>query len=369
MTNQKFSIIIDFIFGVYLYSTIMVFVTNNTFYYSIILFIGIVLLIFFILKIKKKYRIVYITLFFSVLGFMILPLKGGTFEGVGFLPLLLANFGLLLLLYVKKPRVILIYIFFYGFCIYLIYHWVVYESFLFVFEHSSANLISFVLISLCVLFYILNNNNELSIKGKIIEILPALLTLIFSVLAQGRGGIISSILLLIGIIFMYFHKKNIKRKFFFIGIFTLISIYFINILDTYGVENLLYKLNLEKFVIKGMEGDGREEILYNYIGDLNFSRILLGTEWSNIYNYFHSGNLHNSYLRGHLMFGILFIILLLTILISILLSIYKKYYFVPLLLIPILIRGYTDTVLLPGYFDFIILYLIFFPFIKINEQT
>jgi hypothetical protein len=101
----------------------------------------------------------------------------------------------------------------------------------------------------------------------------------------------------------------------------------------------------------------RLAIYKSYIGNLNFSDIIIGEDFRKselILEY--NSNPHNSFIRGHSYFGITYIIWLIY-LIDILIKNNADYKFTFLIML-IFARGFFDTSILPGFFDYIIYLLI-----------
>jgi len=186
-----------------------------------------------------------------------------------------------------------------------------------------------------------------------LPILSAVITFAISILTFGRSGILLSGILLCYTIFsnILSVKSSQLKILLMIAIIFLILIllknYYIDIIN-YLVLNTNFNSGLET---------SRLAIYKSYIGNLNFSDIIIGEDFRKselILEY--NSNPHNSFIRGHSYFGITYIIWLIY-LIDILIKNNADYKFTFLIML-IFARGFFDTSILPGFFDYIIYLLI-----------
>jgi hypothetical protein len=234
-----------------------------------------------------------------------------------------------------------------------------------VFEMASRNVFSVIAITSTVLVYLI------SIKqNEIIYIWPAVITFLISVLSVGRSGIITSLFLLIGLIYIYINKRGLKFRLVMLFcilvpcIFIIILKYneFIMIFDNIDTLSHLTK--------DGFESAERSEVLSSYLSNLNFLNFFTGVNYSNIFIFQHlEMNPHNSFIRFHYFTGI----------VSIIFFIYcfkaSYYYFrstklVFIIFLTLLLRGWTDAIFFFSFYDFLIYLLIFQTnkFTKVNAQ-
>jgi hypothetical protein len=230
-----------------------------------------------------------------------------------------------------------------------------------VLKWSSSNNISIIMLISCISLYII-----LDFENREINLIPAALTLLISIWGIGRGGIISSLILFIGLLF--FKYKN-KSKYIFILVTTLILIFlliflFSDSLIEFAINNNYLSNAAFRFIERGdefTESSARSNMWQNYYNNLDFQRIIFGANvekdpWDtgaeNSYNY------HNSFINLHLQTGILGLITI-CILLFALFKYYKinKLYFI--LLLVLLSRSLTDTMIFFGRYDFIPYFFIF----------
>lgn len=222
-----------------------------------------------------------------------------------------------------------------------------------VFYFSSPNYISGLGILLLSSYYIIQIK-----EGEKLNLLHVLPILLFSFLSLSRSGIITSIALFVIILFYNNAEYIRKRK---IGL-SILSIILVGFIGTYVFTNYNIYEYFIKFELKGFE-TGRSDIFYAYLNDLNIITAIFGVPVNTPPYTFFGGNLHNSILKAHSIFGILSLII-----IPVLYSIYKKYGLKLLIIFSVmLMRAFTDDLMFPGYFDYLIIYLVISPIKKLNE--
>jgi hypothetical protein len=183
---------------------------------------------------------------------------------------------------------------------------------------------------------------------------PALIALVLSVWAVGRGGILSSAFLAIGIFFVV-KKTRLDYLVIVLGCILL----FVGLYGEEFLPVLLFEksFSLSKFDF-GVVELARADIIGRYISMLDIDRVLVGFDWYESYYLFPSGNLHNSYLELHYRIGIFAFMVVLMAFIALAKGLlHKRIYFV--LLATIMIRAVSDTVMLPAHmFDFVFYFLV-----------
>lgn len=193
-----------------------------------------------------------------------------------------------------------------------------------IFKDRSRNIVSAVLI----LFYILYLNLSF-FHNKKISIFLTIFLLINCVILFGRSGILISSVLFIFVLYKYFN-----RKVFLSALFIFISIAFI-----FKFVILSYMDTRTNFT-SGLESP-RKDLFNEYLYNISMEEIFFGR---NIYDccseIVFMGNPHNSFLLGHMYYGIGYILILIFIIILVLLS--KD--FVKIFLLSIVILRYSiDT--------------------------
>lgn len=230
-------------------------------------------------------------------------------------------------------------------------------DFLFVQEGIFAthrNGVSFYMILCCVLCCFIRYKSD-----KKVDLLPAVITLFLSVLAQGRSGIVSSAILFFGCLFFFINKKRNVLIFLCLSspiiliAFILTSATFLDFLSPYLGYFWTAKLNI----------GSRSEIWSSYFSELGLYGILFGPNSDVLAkNSFLANwdfNLHNSFLSFHYHFGVILFALFVLSAYALVKS-FLNCRFVFLLLVVIIIRVFTDTGLFVGFFDFIFYTLLFY---------
>ncbi|MDA8558464.1 hypothetical protein N9K87_01430 [Flavobacteriaceae bacterium] len=216
----------------------------------------------------------------------------------------------------------------------------------------SRNYISFFLI-ITVLPYYINKINF----HKSFSLLPALITLILCLYSLGRSGIISSLILFFTILFF----SNFKfKKIIFLGfIISFSSLFFYFLVYLVDVTELSRIVEISNYKDLG----GRSTILINYLNNLTFLNFIFGMD-TDTYEIL---NLGGSYFPGHVHSSILNFISV----VGVGSFIFFKYLFnksrffikqnpaLFFLMISLLLRIFTETGVLFGYFDYVIWIFIF----------
>lgn len=167
-----------------------------------------------------------------------------------------------------------------------------------------------------------------------------------------RSGILVYTVLLL---YFLLKKSSVKKK--VIGIILFFSI-------IYAVFNLIdFSNTIGKFEDKGLDGDGRDNILSCYISHTNFLSLLVGND-SSVYECFPSNkaNPHNSLISAHMWIGGFSFIIILLIVYCLYINVKNKRFDIVIFLLVFLVRGSTDVVFFFQPADFIFWYLIFTSF-------
>lgn len=250
------------------------------------------------------------------------------------------------------------YMLFYSLAVYFLSFMLSGVSADFVFMNVSRNNISVVLLYASISLYIM-----LSMENKKkIDLKPAIITFIISIWAIGRSGIVSSFVLLLGLIFVKFHVKKkyivviclliafLVYAFIQSGIF----IYFVNAANANVIQHATISMLREE--------SERGAIWMNYYDNLDLFRVICGVNVAEdpwpageilAYNY------HNSFIFLHAQTGFMGLITIALIIFSIS-TFYRINQVFLILLLALIMRAFTDMVIFFGRFDFIPFFFIFY---------
>ena len=301
-------------------------------------------------------------------------------DGLLFYPQLIACIGVAWAIHTNGINKFLILLIFYLGSLYYLFNVAllgVYRGDVFA---NSSNYVSVNFINLFILLSLAyKDKNFYSI------LIPASMCFVVSIFAQGFGGILSSFILLSGVMLYPFSKINYLRYILIIVLLLLFLIFYFNIeqilnyilinyydiIMYFGGNDSIVKLNYLLNNISDLSKLSRIEIWLIYINSLDLNSILFGSNM-NIEIYFEKNqstvtNLHNSYLLLHQRIGLFSIIFIILLLYSLIMSLKNNFlHFV--FLVTLLTRGFTDTIFFAGSsFDFVILYLILFSY-KLNSS-
>lgn len=216
---------------------------------------------------------------------------------------------------------------------------------------NSANFVSVtILFNAVLLTYIVYNQSS-----KII-LFPSLMAWLVCLFAVGRSGILCSSFLFAGILFLKFNRLFTKRI--RILVVSLISVLVISsipvIVDFYESAD-----NLERLRTRGFNDYSRERILEAYMSHIDLYTFIIGYNISKdptIHSF--GDNPHNSYIKLHSHMGVFFLVPLVLVGWSIVSFIRNRQFLYLLLLLSLLIRCYTDMILL-NHYDFVIMVFAF----------
>lgn len=229
---------------------------------------------------------------------------------------------------------------------------------------ESRNYCSAYLLSLLSIYIICKEKNG----EKTIPFLEISLFLFISILSLGRGGIVSSILLLVLCsIYQIFHIKEFRIKSMFIGILVA-SIIIYGVLSSPGMYDYItgyIDYSTEFFEERGMNSS-RSDIWGQYINQIMSTPMSLflappiaGTSLLNQYSF----NLHNSFLMLYARYGTIVFLLITFLLFRAFRSFYRKRAFLLLILfVTVCVRISTDVIAFNGVMDITVFFFIFYPF-------
>jgi len=210
--------------------------------------------------------------------------------------------------------------------------------------YVSENIVNFVSISFSVSVYLARY-----LKGKVIILNPAIITVIIAFWSSGRSGIIGALILLLVVLAS---KYNLKQKY-------LIALLVVSTLLLFTEGFINKTINITNNIITrggtrdGIIGNVRFDIWKDYFSSLDFKTVMLGFNVNEVHKFFGFTDLHNSFLDGHYMFGIFMFFLILLIILAFLKLFIDKKFFPIILLIVFFTRGFTDTVIFVGRFDYL----------------
>ena len=222
--------------------------------------------------------------------------------------------------------------------------------------YTSRNYISVILLFHSVLLTII-----VYMQTQMTLLTPSFLTLILSVMATGRGGILCSAIFFISMTMLKFHSiGNRYFKYALLISFTITIVSCIpSIEDYYEDSEYLFRVRNG-----GFEDYSREKLLKEYVTNIDAISFFTGCDMSKnaVFRQF-EGNPHNSYIRLHSYLGFFMIIPIVSIIVSLFLHIKSQEFVFVLPLFPILLRGYTDIFFI-GIYDFVIMVFIIHAFQK-----
>ena len=234
-----------------------------------------------------------------------------------------------------------------------------------VFEMASRNVFSVIAITSTALVYLI------SIKqNRIIHVWPAAITFLISVLSVGRSGIITSLFLLLSLIFIYVKNSGMKLRVTLLFYFFIPCLFFV----IYNFNQIVFFLNtleqLEHLVKDGFESAERSEVVFSYLYNLDYLTVFTGLNYADIFIFQHlEMNPHNSYISLHHYVGFFSIIIFIYILKS-LFHYLRSTMIVFCIFLTLLLRAWSDSVFFFSFYDFFFYLLIFQSnfFIKHNVK-
>lgn len=223
-----------------------------------------------------------------------------------------------------------------------------------VFITSSRNTISAVLILASVLYY------SSFAEGESIPLLPATVTFLMSCIAQGRGGIISSAVLLLGVVLydcLCAHTMSFKKVLVLAVFIAVVYLVYTRCYD------LIFKQAMVRLFSENLMDNERIKYGNEYIAFMRTSwkYFLFGVSKNMLPSIMYlGGNFHNSYLGLHSVSGIGgCIIIFVLVLKSVVRSLRNRNFIRMLLLVVILFRMLTDILCFVGLYDPLFYYVIF----------
>lgn len=230
---------------------------------------------------------------------------------------------------------------------------------------SSQNYVSVCLVMAMSVYYIGIDNSEKPLR--IFDLLPVTLCLLLSVWATGRGGIVSSLFMLVGIAFVYLgrimKKRGLGLKLLVYAAIALVLVYWVG-----GALNITDEvMSLGKLGTKGTDMSERMAIWSDYYNTAlkSSKNFLFGAPFAEteLVSYF-EGNTHNSFLYLHATNGLLmFLVFTFMLIRSIIFFIRRKKFVLLVVILTMFLRGFTDKFIFGQYGMPIMMYLVMYPYI------
>ena len=231
---------------------------------------------------------------------------------------------------------------------------------------ASHNGISLLLVYSCVTYYLLFIIESRGDIGAIkLPMMPVIISLIIAIWAIGRGGILTFIIFLMGILL---HNNRHRAKYIFsLSFATLIFgvLFFDELLNL--LSNVDFFHNAIQLFLYRLNEDGSEYRFYiwtNYMNNLDVQRFFFGVNmytdpWGDgeilAYNY------HNMLINLHAYTG-LFLLVFIFFIIKMVRTFYYKAPALLVVLVVLLTRGMTDQFLFFESFDYLLLALFILSF-------
>ena len=217
---------------------------------------------------------------------------------------------------------------------------------------------SYNYISITCLFYLLLLNFLQWKQKEDFSYIPAILFLVITVISYGRGGIITGLFYLVGLIAV---KTTLARKTIKIIFLQMFSFGVLVIACYYLYDYLLETRVFDKFAVYGFTGNGREIIWSTFINSCTSSIpdfIFGGNPLSAALPGDEQANLHNSFLQLYASFGLLFFVMMMFFFVEkIIRAIGYKDYWMLLIIGTFTVRAFTDLVMYRSFCE-IIFYII-----------
>ena len=177
--------------------------------------------------------------------------------------------------------------------------------------------------------------------NKVPSLIVPIICVLISIFSIGRAGIIGSLILLTGILYLKMIQNNklrtVYRMAFFLILFTTITI---------GVNDDLIDIYFSRFAENGMDSYGRIDAWLEYIKSLtNPANFLFGTRIKSLYytTWYLEGSLHNSYLTLHARLGMIGLLSIFFMIKGLWQLIKQRCYPLIPIIAALLIKGITDA--------------------------
>lgn len=235
---------------------------------------------------------------------------------------------------------------------------------------SSGNFISVYLILATGFYYVgVNNTNR---KMTLRNLIPPAVCFLVCVWAMGRGGILSSLLLLLMITVFYIFNRVEKNalRYFIIALLILVLLGYLA-LSGINLKDLFFSLG--KWNTRGADASDRMTLWTAYVDKMkgNPLSFLFGAPLDQIPE-IHSfeNNCHNSFIQLHAYNGIVMLLIFIFLYVRACLFCFKKKEMTILsVLLTLFVRGMTDKFIFGQYGMILMVYLIFLPYMQAPLKT
>lgn len=245
-----------------------------------------------------------------------------------------------------------------SYFVFIIYHLILGIDPNEILDHRSQNMVGFYMLCYVVMFYVEEYKIKDGQPDKIrVNVIPAVLNLIISLLMFGRSSIVISIMFLL-VVIMNNVQNSSKVKNFFTVLLALFFTFFI-VLQFNDEIGFFIDKSFSRFGKEGTDLTGREDIWESYIFHFEnkslyqFFGVPLGIDQEFINN---DRNLHNSYLTLHSYTGIGILVVFYIIAKRFFV---KGYFFLKAVLVLFLLRIFSDSVIFITYNDYVLYSLLF----------
>lgn len=232
-----------------------------------------------------------------------------------------------------------------------------------VFPNNSQNYISILLIS-TLLFSVIARKKEVNIN----VLMPlSLIVLALSVWAEGRGGILVSLVIFLMLCLLKFSSLQVRPAILggvikFFGVLIMIGVFVL------GIIIAIQSDVLSSFGARGIESTSRIYIWLSYINIIDFQSLLFGTNPDNLpFVSRWRGNLHNSFISAHAYLGLVYLFIIFLFYFYIMAS-FKRNKILVLMVSCFMLRAFTDTGMISGHFDLLIISSFLYLFYKRRRE-
>lgn len=232
-----------------------------------------------------------------------------------------------------------------------------------IFLRASRNNVSAFIILGSVLLY------STSLRSERVSLFPAIITFVFSCLAEGRGGVVSSFILLAGIVlYNLFSKKKPTIIQILLSIGTVVL--FVFLITNY--YDFVFSKAITRLYSQSFSENERNNIINLYFTNIKAHPIYLlfgvPSKMIPIVEQL-NGNFHNSYLSLHSNFGIFgFAIVIIILIVAIRKGVMNRNWLCLLLLLTICVRMFTDGLCFAGLYDPLFYYIAFMCVLEKKEE-
>lgn len=221
-----------------------------------------------------------------------------------------------------------------------------------IFNGGSRNLISVVLLYMSLIIYF-----QEMVQKKKFHLFPAIITLLLSIWAVGRSGIICSLFLFVIISSFKYKQIPISRKILYIS-FVFFPLIYLLVVNMDSIDLFI------RFQERGVSynEDERSIMLYMYLSHINLITFFFG------YDYFSDNsfaiwdfNVHNSFISFHSLWGIGAILMILLLIKH--LWLLKDTNLILVFFIGLfLLRAFSDGIAFNGMYDFVLVSMILYSY-------